>query len=119
MTIFVVACNNSTIVRENNSSHACTKEYNPQCGVDGKTYNNSCLTGDVEIAHSGICNAKIQSACEKNNGTWLSDSNECEGLSKDMCDQLGGKFNECASACRNNPRAQMCTMQCVIVCKFN
>lgn len=98
---------------------ACTREYNPQCGVDGVSYSNPCMAGDVEIAYPGTCNAKIQSACEDNNGTWLSDSNECEGLSKDLCDQLGGTFNECASACRNNPKAQMCTMQCVLVCQFN
>jgi hypothetical protein len=45
--------------------------------------------------------------------------NECEGISQDLCNELGGNFDSCASACRNNPDSDICTMQCVIVCSFN
>jgi antitoxin component of MazEF toxin-antitoxin module len=57
--------------------------------------------------------------CESNNGTWIDETKECEGLSEAMCTAREGVFNECASACRNNPEQDVCTLQCVIVCDFD
>jgi hypothetical protein len=57
--------------------------------------------------------------CVKNNGTWLNQYAECENASKAWCESMDlGTFDECASACRHDPKATMCTMQCVPVCKF-
>ncbi|MGE3279007.1 MAG: hypothetical protein AB7J40_04435 [Candidatus Altimarinota bacterium] len=56
--------------------------------------------------------------CASANGKWLEDHRECEYVSKEWCDQKGGTFNECGSACRHNPESQICTKQCVIFCKF-
>lgn len=56
--------------------------------------------------------------CLAYNGTWLTQSNECTGIKKGVCQRIGGTFNECASACRNDPTAKVCTMQCVQVCQF-
>ncbi len=56
--------------------------------------------------------------CVDASGTWLSEFNECEYISEETCEGLGGIFSECASACRNDPAAEICTMQCVQVCSF-
>lgn len=57
--------------------------------------------------------------CQANNGTWLANYQECEYVSEDWCQQVGGLFDSCTSACRHDPKAQSCTMQCVPVCSFS
>ena len=56
-------------------------------------------------------------SCEENGGTWLSNFNECEYISQTWCEENDGTFFECESACRNTG-AEICTLQCVPVCKF-
>ena len=64
-------------------------------------------------------NSSLQIKCAENNGKWIEEAKECEGLTKETCEKLNGSFDDCASACRNNPSTRICTMQCVIVCRFN
>ncbi len=62
----------------------------------------------------------VAESCELNfGGDWLAEFNECENTGKNWCDEHGGEFFECDSACRHatEPEAP-CTMQCVQVCKF-
>ena len=57
--------------------------------------------------------------CADNSGNWVVEFNECEsGNQNGWCEEAGGEFQECESACRNNPEATICTMQCVQVCQF-
>ncbi len=127
---------NESEFKENETSF-CPAVYAPVCGVDGNTYGNDCEANvnDVEIAYSGECsnsndnnfesnqeeNLSIDSPkdyCEKNDGNWVDDYNECEMISLETCENLGGDFFECGSACRHEEGENIpCTLQCVPYCK--
>ncbi|WP_299734935.1 hypothetical protein [uncultured Endozoicomonas sp.] len=49
---------------------------------------------------------------------WVAEHQECEYMDENTCTDLGGEFNACASACRNDPKAEICIMMCVPVCSF-
>lgn len=56
--------------------------------------------------------------CTASGGKWVAAHQECEYVSQDWCENAGGKFEECGSACRHDPEAEICTKQCVMFCKF-
>lgn len=60
---------------------------------------------------------EIGASCAASGGKWIADSRECEIGKADWCEARSGKFDPCASACRNT-RAQTCIMVCVPVCKL-
>lgn len=82
-----------------------------------ESYPRQCMTTDgkkfVEILEGG---RDIE--CESLGGTWIESAKECEYISEEQCLIMNGNFNPCASACRNDPDAEFCTMQCVPVCHF-
>lgn len=65
---------------------------------------------------TNLSNAMAQNICTSAGGQWSEKARECNGISKNVCESIKGEFNECASACRNNPEAQVCTLQCVQIC---
>jgi membrane-bound inhibitor of C-type lysozyme len=90
---------------------------------NGKTTLNECYTKNSENQNQDkteklTINSK--SSCEQNSGIWYVDNNTCEinSFSEEECKAKGGEFNSCASACRHDPKAQMCTLQCVLTCSF-
>ncbi|MBN2566746.1 hypothetical protein JXB02_01515 [Candidatus Woesearchaeota archaeon] len=54
--------------------------------------------------------------CNDAGGTWLPAYEECEYVSEEDCVGMGGEYFECGSACRNDPEAEICTLQCVPYC---
>lgn len=60
----------------------------------------------------------LATLCANEKGNWLSEYQECEYVSAEWCQTNGGKFNGCDSACRHDPKAEVCTENCVIVCEF-
>jgi hypothetical protein len=65
---------------------------------------------------SGCTTKEAGVTCEDLGGNFLEEHNECEYISQAECDILGGTYNECASACRHDPNAEMCIEVCVPVC---
>ncbi|MDO5561505.1 MAG: hypothetical protein Q4G02_01895 [bacterium] len=61
---------------------------------------------------------KKQNKCEDLGGYFEAIHNECSNVSAEQCQQLGGEFVECGSACRHNPTATACTMQCITYCQL-
>lgn len=58
-------------------------------------------------------------ACEEAGGNWLAEFLECEYVSAEFCTEtLNGSFESCASACRHDEEALICTKQCVPVCQL-
>ncbi len=55
--------------------------------------------------------------CLAKGGTWDGEFRECLDINQNACVEISGIWNECASACRNDPKEEMCTMQCVLVCE--
>ena len=72
----------------------------------------------IEVISKTPVEINLDTICTEEGGVWLEQYNECEYISKEICEDLDGRFNECASACRHDSEAGACTMQCVLVCEF-
>lgn len=88
----------------------------------GPSQNNS-NSDDINSNKSDNLNLTLinqaEEICLERNGTWIDEVNECEGISKQVCEEYQGEFISCGSACRNDPDAQVCTQQCVAYCDFS
>jgi len=108
----------------------CIRAWEEPCESAPVTDFDSCVAAGNPVMESypRQCNANgqtftepinLEEQCTINGGTWIDSAHECEGIGKDACQEIGGHFNECASACRNDPTAEICTMQCVQVCQLD
>ena len=92
-----------------------------ECAAAGnpvmESYPRQCRTEDgkhfTEVIDTML---NYEEQCAGNGGQWLAEFNECEYISESQCSEMNGEYNECESACRHNPDAEICTTQCVPVC---
>ncbi|HLC96580.1 MAG TPA: eight-cysteine-cluster domain-containing protein [Candidatus Nanoarchaeia archaeon] len=108
-SLLLIACEQAGITNFEEcvaAGNPVMESYPRQCSANGQTFVED-ISGDS------------QAKCEAVEGTWLDQYKECEYISEADCTSLGGSFQECASACRHDPTAEICTMQCVPVCSLN
>ncbi|MFA5652114.1 MAG: hypothetical protein WC933_02000 [Candidatus Paceibacterota bacterium] len=81
---------------------------------------NKCLRVWEEKCELSTDSTTKSASCSQKGGVWYPKENLCEvnKLSESQCITEGGQFNGCASACRHDPKAEVCTMQCVLTCTF-
>lgn len=89
------------------------------CPLEDKTVLEEEKT-ETNIDYNQEQLSELALACQEQ-GSWLEEEQECEWIVEDWCQDMGGNFNACASACRHmDPEvAEFCTMECVPVCSFN
>ena len=98
------------------------KEIKGVAGEDAETALEESDDEEVEVLEEvemEETEVELETVCSDNSGNWLDDYSECEGLSQEKCEESGGVYNECESACRHDENADVCTLQCVAVCVYS
>lgn len=61
----------------------------------------------------------IEQSCTEAGGFYVAEHVECENISEETCEEMGGTFDGCGSACRHEPEGVACIMMCVPFCSFD
>lgn len=78
----------------------------PQLSAPGP---NFCMDGTIVPGEKNECGCQGQPSCDSNQRVMA--------ITQDVCEKARGHWNECGSACRNDPDAEVCTLQCVQYCE--
>lgn len=104
----------------------CLRVWEEKCEVENIATTSNIIGTTSEkniISVTPVVNSSSTQSiksCALMKGVWYPSEKICEvnQLSETQCGAKGGIFNGCASACRHDPSAQVCTMQCVLTCTF-
>ncbi len=91
---------------------------NPSAKIVNASSGVNLLLAEFKHSHEDEEEHSLEEECLENDGIWIDEHEECENISESVCKELNGEFKECESACRNDPTAEFCTLQCVAVCSF-
>ena len=106
------------VIENDECTATCTKDREPVCGVDGKTYGNLCVAmcADVRVVQKGNCDTKTVD-CEAVSGNPACIENckgahkTCEGdlfLSLNSTDLCDARYILCAKKCEANLGIEEC-----------
>ncbi len=101
------------------STLSITAEASAGGDTSGVSEDGDDTTTDDSAQDGNNSGEDLAQACEDAGGDWLAEHNECEDVAADWCEARDGNYNRCASACRHDPNADMCTTQCVQVCSVS
>lgn len=63
---------------------------------------------------------ELGNQCQSYGGSWSEEYKECANIKEDVCTKIGGKFLNCVSPCRHEPKNsdRMCITLCVEICQL-
>lgn len=121
--VYIFSAPNKTRLNTVNDFDSCVQaggmvleKYPAECRLpDGSSFTELI---DEEKNPTGVSPA-MESDCQKVGGVYNAEMVECQGVSKNSCESIGGTFDECASPCRNDPSAEVCILMCEQTCLLN
>ena len=101
----------------------CVKDL-PKCEA-GKTLTGSLGTQFCEATSENTSSwsaisplPSSEENCKKAWWTYDRKFSECTNITEVSCKNIGGKYENCGSACRHDSNAKICTENCAIYCKL-
>lgn len=121
---YYLSLNNESNIEIIEQENIITEEEN---NTNQEENNQSNTNTNTEKEDNGKTEGKVvldpkdkKASCENYGGVWIEKKSICEINSyfENQCVATGGEFNPCASSCRHDEDAEICTLQCVLTCTF-
>lgn len=106
---------NIIVEEENNTNQEENNQSNTNTNTNTEKEENGKPEGKIVLDPNDK-----KASCENYGGVWIEKKSICEinSYSENQCVATGGEFDPCASSCRHDEDAEICTLQCVLTCTF-